>query len=572
MQRARAKTLFSTAVLVLALFVPATMASSASARATSPRIAVSNKNIFMIADSVGLSARDTIPKYFPGRNVTITGFPGVFVESLTTITNAQPQEVFGDVAIVAGGYDYPYPDPPRFDRSVDALIDVLHSKGVKRIIWVTLREVKPQYITASAWKGIQPYYFYFPEVNDHLRAAVNRHPDLTLADWSAIADQYNLTYDAIHLSQTGQNLYASMLRDVVNNTETELAPGTTTAITVAGKNGVPADAKAVAVNLTVTTPRREGYITAFPCGEPVPATSNLNFRSDQTVAVAATVNVGTNGQICVFNNSETQVIVDVQGYFAAGSTYQTISPVRLIDTRLPAGAPRQQYGDVQQVRVTGTQGIPADAAAVALTLTVTDNDLPGYATAYPCDNPPANPIALVNFIQHTATPNFSIVKPSANGFICIGTNAPAHVIVDAFGYFPAGSSIDVTTPVRLADTRPSQTPIAPLQDLVIPVIGGPGQPANAAAAVLNITAADPTGIGYVVAYPCGTPSPSSTLNIVPTRNTSNTAIVAPGPNGTVCIQSNSSTHILVDVTAWILDGYTGLTPWRAYDSRNDNRG
>ena len=89
----------------------------------------------------------------------------------------------------------------------------------------------------------------------------------------------------------------------------------------------------------------------------------------------------------------------------------------------------------------------------------------------------------------------------------------------------------------------------------------------AAAAVLNITAADPTGVGFVVAYPCGIASPSSTLNVVPARNTSNTAIVAPGANGAVCIQSNTSIHLLVDVTAWIIDGYTGLTPWRAYDSR-----
>jgi hypothetical protein len=56
------------------------------------------------------------------------------------------------------------------------------AKGARHVIWVTLREVKPQYVSASAWQQIQPYYWYFPEVNAHLRAALARHPQLTLAD------------------------------------------------------------------------------------------------------------------------------------------------------------------------------------------------------------------------------------------------------------------------------------------------------------------------------------------------------------------------------------------------------
>lgn len=560
-------------LVLLAVSVEPLGASASGAHADAgalkaPTIAVTNDKVLMVSDSVGLSARDTIPKVFPGRQVTIIGYPGVFTSQLTKdFVVPQPQSDFGDVAIVASGYVYATFDPARFDREIDSMIDALHVKGVKRIIWVTLREVKQQYVSPSAWKGINAYYQYFPQVNDQLRAAVTRHPDLSLADWSAIADQSGLTYDAIHLSQKGQNLYSAMLADAVNNVSSELASGTTTPVRVAGIRGVPADAKAVAVNLTVTTPRREGYVTAFPCGTPMPATSNLNFRSDQTVAVSAIVDVGTNGQICVFNNAETEVIVDVQGYLAAGSSYRTVAPTRLEDTRLLTASPIHPAGEILTVRVAGLAGIPADAAAVAINLTVTDNDVAGYATAFPCDHQPADPIALVNYITHTATPNFSIVEPSGSGTICINTSSPANLIVDAFGYFPAGSAITVTSPLRLADTRPSGVQLAPLQDLVIPVVGGAGEPKTASAAVLNITAADPSGIGFVVAYPCGTESLSSTLNVVPARNTSNTAIVAPGTNGAVCIRSNTSIHVLVDVTAWIIDGYTGLTPWRAFDSR-----
>jgi hypothetical protein len=54
---------------------------------------------------------------------------------------------------IAGGYNYPYWDPARFDRSIDSMIATLTSAGVKHVYWVTLREVKPQYISGA---GVAP--------------------------------------------------------------------------------------------------------------------------------------------------------------------------------------------------------------------------------------------------------------------------------------------------------------------------------------------------------------------------------------------------------------------------------
>ena len=80
------------------------------------------------------------------------------------------------------------------------MVATLLEAGVKHVFWVTLREVKPQYISPAAWRQIQPYYWYFPTVNDHLERALARHPNLSLIDWAAVADQPGLTYDAIHLN------------------------------------------------------------------------------------------------------------------------------------------------------------------------------------------------------------------------------------------------------------------------------------------------------------------------------------------------------------------------------------
>lgn len=82
--------------------------------------------------------------------------------------------------------------------------------------------------------------------------------------------------------------------------------------------GVPLGAKAVAVNVTVTQPGADGYLTLFPEGRPQPLASTINFRSGQTRANNAEVSLGLNGTFSIFGGLGTggvHVIVDVVGYF-----------------------------------------------------------------------------------------------------------------------------------------------------------------------------------------------------------------------------------------------------------------
>ena len=220
------------------------------------------------------------------------GRPAVFTDVAVTDYVA-PAGALPEVAVVATGYNYPFWDPDRFDRSVDAMIDALVARGVRHVVWVTLREVKPQYISASAWAQVQPYYWYFPTVNQHLRAALARHPELVLADWAAVADAPGLSYDAIHLNTTGAARYARLVRTEVDGF-TRLKAGRTLAAQVTGVAGVPNDAAAVAINVTVTDPKYAGYLTVSPCGATA-GTSNLNYEWDTTVANHALVKPGPDG-------------------------------------------------------------------------------------------------------------------------------------------------------------------------------------------------------------------------------------------------------------------------------------
>ncbi|MBX7098922.1 MAG: phosphodiester glycosidase family protein [Myxococcaceae bacterium] len=77
---------------------------------------------------------------------------------------------------------------------------------------------------------------------------------------------------------------------------------------------LPPRTGAVAVTLTVTEPLDDGYAAIFPCARPWPGTSNVNFRSGETVAVSALVASGA-GDLCLVSNARTHVVVDLTGVF-----------------------------------------------------------------------------------------------------------------------------------------------------------------------------------------------------------------------------------------------------------------
>ena len=104
------------------------------------------------------------------------------------------------------------------------------------------------------------------------------------------------------------------------------AAGSVTVVPVAGRGGVPGNAAAAVLNVTVTEPTGEGYATVYPCGTPPPNASNLNFVPGQTIANAAVIKIGDAAAVCVFVSQPTQLIVDVDGYFPGGPPSTTVPP------------------------------------------------------------------------------------------------------------------------------------------------------------------------------------------------------------------------------------------------------
>ncbi len=99
-----------------------------------------------------------------------------------------------------------------------------------------------------------------------------------------------------------------------------LAPGTPRSFTVAGLCGIPGDARALAVNVTVTQPHAAGHLTLFPANTaPVPPTSTINYAPGQTRANQAIVPLSPDGTgtlaVQVGSAGVVHLILDVAGYF-----------------------------------------------------------------------------------------------------------------------------------------------------------------------------------------------------------------------------------------------------------------
>ena len=97
--------------------------------------------------------------------------------------------------------------------------------------------------------------------------------------------------------------------------------GSTLKLQVTGVAGVPSDAVAVALNMTVVNAQAAGFATVYPCGQPRPEASNLNFAAGQTIPNLVIAKPGTGGKVCIYSYAPVDVFADVSGFFPAGSGF-----------------------------------------------------------------------------------------------------------------------------------------------------------------------------------------------------------------------------------------------------------
>ncbi len=335
--------------------------------------------------------------------------------------------------------------------------------------------------------------------------------------------------------------------------------------------GIPANASAYSLNVTVVPKEPLGFITIWPTGTSQPFVSTLNSLDGRVKANAALVPAGTSGAISVYATNPTELIVDINGYFidpslnAQSLAFYPVTPCRVADTRNPNGSlggPIINAGASRDFPILSSNcGIPANAQAFSLNATVVPIGPLGFLTLWLAGQ--GQPfVSTLNAPTGAIVANAAIVPSGTNGTVSAFMSGQSHLVLDINGYFaPAGAAnaqrFFTVTPCRLIDTR-----------LAAGEFGGPvlasgatrgfrlplascGLPAGAAAFSLNATVVPTVTLGFLTLFPTGTQQPFvSTLNAPDDTIVANAALVPAGTAGSVTTFVNNQTHLIMDTNGY----------------------
>jgi hypothetical protein len=356
-----------------------------------------------------------------------------------------------------------------------------------------------------------------------------------------------------------------------------LAGDDTIEFQVTGRGGIPDGAEAASLNVVAISADGPGFLTVYPCDQdrPVPAAS-VNYDGGDVRPNAVLTKLSASGSVCIYTLRATDLVVDVNGAFAAGAGFDSVNPARLLETRSGPGLTTtdgefEGVGwlddeEVVEFQVTGRGGIPDGAEAASLNVVAISADGPGFLTVYPCDQDRPVPAASVNYDGGDVRPNAVLTKLSASGSVCIYTLRSTDLVVDVNGAFSAGSGLEAVNfgsinPARLLETRTGsgletidgqQQGVGRGSDeatLTLQVTGRAGIPDGATAASLNVVAIFADGPGFLTVYPCdqARPDPAASVNYGGGDVRPNAVLTKLSATGTVCIYTLRATDVVVDV-------------------------
>ena len=198
---------------------------------------------------------------------------------------------------------------------------------------------------------------------------------------------------------------------------------------------IPSTAMAYSLNFTVVPHGPLGYITVWPDGEGQPLVSTLNALTGAITANAAIVPAGSAGQISVYASNDTDLVIDINGYFAppgsGGLSLYTVTPCRVLDTRTSSG--EFQGTLTANVIGSGCGALSSAAQAFVLNATVVPAGSLAYLTLWP-DGEAQPTVSTLNALDGAITSNMAIV-PTSNGSIDAFATDPTHLILDISGFF-----------------------------------------------------------------------------------------------------------------------------------------
>jgi hypothetical protein len=339
---------------------------------------------------------------------------------------------------------------------------------------------------------------------------------------------------------------------------------------------IPAVAVAVTGNFVVVNQTGAGYAAVGPTPNANPPTSSLNFPLGDIRANNVTVPLSAAGKLSAVYKAAagktTHLIFDVTGYFLAGSaeaTYATITPTRVLDSRVAYGiglTGRFNANTPRTLSVAGDNGIPADAVAVTANLAVVNQTRAGYVAITPDPNPNP-PTATMNFPLGDVRANGLTARLNIEGDLSLvykATSGTTDLILDITGYYvdaPDGMLFFPLAPGRIMDTRPGVA-LSRLSGMftsstprTFSANGHFGIPAGAGAITGNLSIVGQTVAGYAVITPDPDPNPPTATINFPVGDVRGNGVTVPlnamfDLSFVYKAKPGSKTHMILDVTGY----------------------
>jgi hypothetical protein len=312
---------------------------------------------------------------------------------------------------------------------------------------------------------------------------------------------------------------------------------------------IPATAQAYALNFTVVPPGPLGSITVWPTGQDQPGTILLTSFDGRVKANAAIVAAGTSGGVSVYTTQNTNLVIDITGYFVSGSNtsaleFYPVSPCRTVNPTYLPGAQTHAFS------IGGTCGVPSSAQAYSVNITVQPTNGPmNVLYAWPAGQSQPTSSTL-NAPTGTTLANTAIVGAGTGGQINLLPTNNTNVVIDINGYYaPAGNgglSLYPFPGCRILNGYTFN------QSTVLNIEGSScNVPAAARDYILNATISPSWGYtGYMVFWANGVSQPgTSSLNDDDGSVMSNGAIVST-TNGYIDAYAQNQTSLYLDINGY----------------------
>jgi len=335
----------------------------------------------------------------------------------------------------------------------------------------------------------------------------------------------------------------------------------------------PAGAEAALVNVTIARPQTVGaFVTAYEPRTQRPGTATANAARGDVVANASIVPLDSDGNVLVFAQVTTDLIIDVAGFYvgaddAVASGRFTASGVqRLVDTRQPVSdqnpftSQPDGTGTTVNIPVAGRQALPGvgDIGAVALVVTGIQSDGPpaGFITVSPggVERPTSS---NVNVNPGTDTrANLVVVPVGADGSVDLYLERVRDVAVDVVGYVTSGTAepgtggrLHLVAPTREVDTR-TDLGFSRFEGREVARPDFDSVPDSASAVVQNLTMVRTGGRGFVSVQPIPQVAEVSSVNSSGSGQTRGALNIGSFGEFGQAFTSSVPTDLTVDVLGW----------------------